>query len=98
MADYKLQGSKLVVTGKLDQEESNEFYAKCQDLFEGGADTLTVDLSGVTYIGSMATGVLASLWRDAKDGDRTLKIVSSDKVKRVLNLAGLSSAMKADED
>ena len=97
MAEYTHLGSKLVVVGKLDQEEGNDFYAMCQELIEREGDTLTVDLSEVSYIGSMATGVLASLWLDAKDEERTLKIISSPQVNRVLRLAGLGTAMDAGE-
>ena len=58
MADYTQRGHKLLVSGKLDQEDGNSFYEQCQELVERDAKTLTIDLSGVTYIGSMATGCL----------------------------------------
>ena len=94
-AGFGLEGERLVVSGRLDEECESELRKWCLELFLTGADTVTVDLSGVDRICSRCVGTLVTLWIDLCGAGRGLQLVASSAVQRILDMSGLSTLLSA---
>jgi anti-anti-sigma factor len=90
MAEFHLDGDKLTIEGHLEGHDDQEFRAVCLELQVDEAKVLTVDMQGVTSIGSSSVGILVSLWTDLIVSGRRFRLLPSDKVRRVLDLGGLT--------
>ncbi len=95
MAEFGLVGERLRVSGRLDVLQERELRQGCLDLLMTNADVVTVDLSYVTQICSRCVGTLATLWIDLHATGRELELAVSPAVKRVLDLAGVSTLFLA---
>ena len=89
----------LMVSGELDLETAPEFRALLEDA-EHGADTLVVDLRGVTFIDSCGVGELTGAHQRAHRAGRRLVVVRDrdTPLDRVLNVTGLDKWLETTED
>ena len=97
MATFKLSGSRLIIRGDLDDEAEIEMRDRCGDLLalpaQEGAESVIVDLSKVGRLTSMCVGTLVALWIDLREAGRSGRIIPSQSVMRVFELAGLTEVL-----
>ncbi len=80
----------VVLAGEVDIYTAPRFKESMLDLLDGGAQTLVIDLSGVTFIDSTALGVLIGGLRRVNDaGGAMALVVTTPAVERVLTITGL---------
>ena len=96
MASFELSGACLKVSGILDGEAEVPLRAKLQELTESGEKSLELDLTAVESITSICIGALVAFWIDLSEAGGKLKFSSSDQVKRVLDMTGLTSVLMKD--
>lgn len=89
----------IVVSGRVDSNSSPELDQKLKDNLEKGNYCLVVNLSGVDYISSAGLRAIVSALRTAKKngGDLVLSAPSS-RVREVLELAGIESLFRIDDN
>jgi anti-sigma B factor antagonist len=81
----------VVVGGELDLNAAPELRAAVGAAIDGGATTLVVDLSEVTFIDSTAIGVLLAARERLRHAGGTLELVCAEPhVLRVLEIVGLA--------
>lgn len=86
------------LTGEVDIYTAPEFKQTMLELLEGGAVSLVVDLSGVTFIDSTALGVLIGGVRRVRGaGGGMALVVTSRPVQRVLAITGLDRVFTMHE-
>jgi anti-anti-sigma factor len=84
--------SVLRLTGELDLESVSELRLHAEaELAAGRCRTLTIDMSGLTFIDSTGLGLLVELRRSAAVSDVALEIVNvPPRIARVFAIAGLA--------
>ena len=89
----------LTVSGELDLDTAPEFRALLEEA-EQGAETLIVDLRGVTFIDSCGLGELSGAHQRAHHEGRRLVVVRDEgtPLDRVLNLTGLNKWIETTAD
>jgi anti-anti-sigma factor len=90
VAEFKIAGGQLTVTGRLDSADEDELRERLGELFDSGAETISVDLSKLEGISSLCIGSLVALWIDLREAGKRLKIRPSPAVKRMFDLSGLA--------
>jgi len=93
MASFESTGTCLKVSGILDGEAEVPLRAQLQKLIESGEKSLELDLSDVESITSICIGALVAFWIDLSEAGGKLKFSSSEQVKRVLDMTGLTSVL-----
>lgn len=93
MPSYHLSPEKLVVAGHLDTSQREFFYQHALKLLSQSAKEVTLDLRNVTHITSDCIGVVVSLWLDARQADKTLRICPSNSARELLVLGGLDKVI-----
>lgn len=96
MADFRIDGKRLRVGGRLGEEDEEQLRKCCLDLFLTGAAAVEIDMTGVEEACSRCIGVLATLWIDLSVVGRRFKLIPSPKVARLLDMSGLSRVFLAD--
>jgi len=94
------QGSELHVRvrGELDMSTAPQLATALSEAGRGPAETVVLDLSGVTFIDSSALRVLVQSGRELSGAQRTLQIgPRSDMVARVLTMTSLDTHSDAFE-
>ena len=83
------------VVGRITSENASEFDAVLAELIDKGRYELVLDLSAVSYMSSAGLRALVGALRTCKrySGDVRLANIS-DRVKEVLDLAGLASVFQ----
>src|SRR5262245_59373093 len=82
--------SVVVVDGDVDLHSAPELRERLASLTDAGVEHIVVDLSGSTFLDSMALGVLlAAKKRIAADGDRLDIVVSTPDVRRIFEITML---------
>jgi anti-sigma B factor antagonist len=69
----------VAVTGDLDIGTAADFEASLKDALAKGARSLVVDLLGVTFIDSMALGVLVRVYKRVRGGGGAMAIVCTQR-------------------
>jgi anti-sigma B factor antagonist len=98
--DVRQSGSTVLVTaaGEIDSTSSPVLRQRLDDLLDGEARELTVDLGGVTFLDSAGLCVLASAHRRAvHQGVRMRVLASSRAVIRPLEITGLWQLLDAEK-
>lgn len=90
----------LVLSGDLDESTTVELRELVQTLTSGLVSGLTLDLSEVTFLPSMAVGVLATSQAGARRNGADLVLVAQDGTvaQRVLRVCGLPYLESLPED
>ncbi len=80
----------LRARGEIDVASAPEFHASLYDLIGQHADTIVVDLSGVSFIDSTGLGVLVGAETQAREEGKALRlVVTQPQILRLLELTGL---------
>ena len=93
MARFDISADRMAVNGNLDAEAEKGLRAGIRQLLDGGASSLTVDLSGVDAITSICIGVLVVMCLDVRAAGKKMKIIASPGVKKVLDMTGLAAML-----
>ncbi|MFZ0546114.1 MAG: STAS domain-containing protein [Candidatus Promineifilaceae bacterium] len=89
----------VTVTGRIDSSNAPDFDAKLMELTDGGEYQLVLNLSGVEYTSSAGLRALVSALRECKKHNGDLRLSDpSERVKEVLELAGLASLFEIFDD
>lgn len=84
----------VFVRGEIDLEEAGELRAVLNDACSGPHRTVIVDLSGVSFMGSSAMGVLAQTTHHMAQQGRRLELHECQpRVVRALQVIGLDRAL-----
>lgn len=84
---------ELVVAGELDVATSRRLREALLELQAGGAETLTVDLTAVPFVDSVAVSVLVTAHLRLADTGAQLVVEVGPAVHRVLEVAGLTGVL-----
>jgi anti-anti-sigma factor len=89
----------LALAGELDLETAPQFREHLADA-ETGAETVVIDLRGVTFIDSCGIGELVGAQQRAHRGGRRLVVVTSEgtQLDEVLHIAALDRALETTSD
>jgi anti-sigma B factor antagonist len=89
----------VTVTGRVDSSNAGQLGERLGEQVDSGSLNMVVDLSGVEYMSSAGLRELvAALKRVKKDGGDLRLASPSDRVREVLDLAGLSSIFEIFDD
>jgi len=91
MATYELTGARLKVSGPLGGDEVEDLHEHFLALQAVDAKVVTLDMSEVNEIVSRCIGLVATLWIDLSLDGRRFEMIPSRKVRRALDLSGLSN-------
>ena len=88
-AKFDLAGDTLSVSGDLGTHDEPEFGRALDSLFETGAETMVVDLTGVRYLSSTYVRHVAMLVIKARQKERSVAVRAHERVVRILRMGGL---------
>jgi anti-sigma B factor antagonist len=87
-------GVRVVLAGELDIGSAPEVEEVLRKVESDGAQTLTIDLRGLTFMDSTGLRMLVAADKRAKDAGRSLRIVRGPApVQRILDLTGLGDKL-----
>lgn len=85
------RGSMLTVEGEVDVVSANQFRAALNEALLEPPGVLVVDLTGVTFLGSMGLSLLLEAQTSAGPG--VLRVVAIDGPRRTFGLTGLDQVL-----
>ena len=85
------RGVVLEVVGEVDLVTEARFHAALEQVVDNRTDALVVDLSAVAFLGSVGLRHLVAV--DAVVGFGVLRVVPSQAVRRVIEVAGLARVL-----
>ena len=88
-AKFDLSGDTLSVSGDLGTQEERAFGEALNRMFETGAESVVVDLSGVRYLGSSYVRHVAMLMVKGNQKGRTVTVRARERAARILRMGGL---------
>lgn len=89
----------VTVSGRVDSSTAQEFDSAIQSLFDKGHHNLVLNLSEVSYMSSAGLRTLVSAMKESKRQGGKIALASlSDRVKEVLELAGLNNLFDIYEE
>lgn len=89
---------QLRLSGSLDLATRSELERTLQELVDGGATHLRIDLSGVDYLGSVALAVVINTAKTLRRRGGELRLVTgSPQTRRHLKLLNLESLLDEGE-
>jgi anti-sigma B factor antagonist len=92
-------GVRVVLAGELDIGSAPEVEQVLRKVESDGAQTLTIDLRGLTFMDSTGLRMLVAADKRAKDAGRSLRIVRGPApVQRILDLTGLGDKLPLVDD
>lgn len=97
MPNYSLNKTALSVQGDLLNDEAAEFQGWCRRLVESAEPKVVIDLSEVPRIHSSCIGVLATIWVDLLNQNRTMDLIVSSGVRKTLTMAGFHMIFKLQD-
>jgi anti-sigma B factor antagonist len=87
----------IAVGGELDLHSIEPLRERLDEVIEGGARRVLVDLMGVTFIESASLGVLVNAAKTLRSAGGTLVLVADDvRVTRTLEISGLDEFFHVD--
>ena len=89
---------KLSLSGELDYGECSALRMSIDRILISDVSTAIVDLSEVTFLDSSALGLLLSLSRECGRADRTLVLITSEQVDKMLLVSGLTQVFATAAD
>ena len=85
----------LRADGSIDAASRNRLATAATEVVDGGATTVVVDLSGVTFMDSTGIGTLVEIANQLDDADGTFYVREPSRpVARLLEVSGLSDAWR----
>lgn len=91
---YEVDGDTLTVHGDLIGVIDLEFDVFASELLQTGADVLTIDLMGVTTMGSTHIGILSAFAHKVHEQGRRLRVVATGKVAKQLKESGVDQLLE----
>ena len=91
---YELDGTVLRVSGDLEDPLDTEFDIYSDRLLHLEEGLLTLDLTGVRYMGSWYLGRIADMSIRANLEDKKLKVVAAKDVAKIICMAGLDKMVE----
>lgn len=89
----------VTVSGRIDSSNAAEFDNFLQQAMADGRHNVVLELSGITYMSSAGLRAIVALLREAKKHRGDVRIATpSDRMKEVLQLAGLDSLFEVYDD
>lgn len=89
----------MTVSGRIDSSNANEFDEALNNLTDNGEYQLVLNMSGVEYTSSAGLRALVSALRECKKHSGDLRLSDpSDRVREVLDLAGLTTLFEVFDD
>ncbi len=89
----------IQVNGRIDSNSAPEFDNELKAVMDGGRHNMVLNLSDVNYMSSAGLRALISALRECKKHHGNVVLAApSDRVKEVLELAGLSSIFDMFDD
>jgi anti-sigma B factor antagonist len=89
---------RLTAVGEIDSTSAPVLRAQLDALLDDGAQDITVDLTGVTFLDSAGLCVLAAAYRRASDGGSGLRVLASSRaVIRPLQITGLWDLLQVEQ-
>ncbi len=89
-ASYKVEGDRLVASGRLDWPLDLTFDLCVRDLIDNSsAQSLEMDLTRVSRVTSPYIGVIAAAAKELKQGGRLLRVRVSDDISKPFMSAGV---------
>jgi anti-sigma B factor antagonist len=86
------------VAGEVDLATEEDFTEALDEVLAGDSEVVLVDLSGVTFLGSVGLHLLLQANRKATQQQRTLKVAHGGSfVERVLTVAGFDQVVEIVE-
>lgn len=80
---------RLIVSGRIDQEQTPLLEEHLNNLLNAGHHTLIVDLADATYINSGGLRCLVSAWRKARQQGGNLILCSlNDRLQEIFSMVG----------
>jgi anti-anti-sigma factor len=89
-ARFETVGTTLSVRGEINFEDEDAFADALGKLFALREDAYTIDLSGVSFMGSSCVRVVAAAIVSAGKAPPAVRIVARAKILRLFELAGLA--------
>lgn len=87
----------VAVTGELDLPSAGQVETRLAELIEGDAETIVVDLMGVSFIDSAGLGVLLSATKALRSTGGELVLAADDRrILRLLEITGLNRVMRVE--
>ena len=87
----------VALAGELDIGTSERFREELDNLLNGGARQLVVDLLGLTFLGSVGLGLLTGAAKRARARGGDCVVVSDDpRVLRVFEITGLDRSFRIE--
>jgi anti-anti-sigma regulatory factor len=93
---YEINDNILVVTGDLIEFMDMTFEVELSKLLDSESSELTLDLMQVGTIVSQYIGQIAACSATAQESNRTLRVIASGQVGKVLTSAGLDQMLQLD--
>jgi anti-anti-sigma factor len=89
----------ITVSGRIDSSNAAEFDNYLRDATSDGRHNVVLNLNGVTYMSSAGLRAIVALLRESKKHRGDVRIATpSERVKEVLQLAGLDSLFDMYDD
>lgn len=89
----------VVVSGELDIAVTDQFLEQCRAALVDAADTLEIDVAGVTFIDSTGIGAFVRIHQEATRGGKQVRLLHVPRqVSRVLDLTGLDHLVGDTQD
>lgn len=88
-AEFVLEGNRLTVRGEVGLKDEARYAEALFKLLETESKELVIDLTGLDYVTSAYVGSICLLARAAKQAKRSVQVIASPSVGRILTMIGL---------
>jgi anti-sigma B factor antagonist len=89
---------RVTAAGEIDSTSAPVLRDRLDAILDGGAQDVTIDLSGVTFLDSAGLCVLASVYRRAAAQERQMRVLASSRaVIRPLQITGLWELLQVEK-
>ncbi len=89
----------VVISGRLDQNQTTELEQTLQELVDAGHIKLLIDLSEVTYINSGGLRCLVTLWRQTRQRGGNLALCGLNaRINEIFTIVGFDKVFDIFED
>lgn len=88
-ATFTIEGNRLTVRGKVDQNDSDAFKQALARLIESGEKSVVVDATGIQSVRSVWIGLLAAAMARARTKGVKVKVIGTPKATAMFDAAGL---------
>ncbi len=88
-AEFVLEGNRLTVRGEVGPKNEARYAEALFKLLESGSKELVIDLTGLDYVASAYVGSICLLAHTAKQNKRSVLVIASPSVARILTVSGL---------